>query len=77
MPNKSASLMQLDLLEIDVRLKRRRLSSSGGKPMQFSAFDREIQCETTATRKVKVKPLRFIPLDLVHHLRNSAFKEKL
>ena len=30
--------------------------------MQFSAFGREIHCETTATRKVTVKPLRYIPL---------------
>ena len=30
--------------------------------MHFSAFGREIHCETTATRKVTVKPLRYIPL---------------
>ena len=30
--------------------------------MHFSAFDREIHCETTATRKVTVKPLRSVPL---------------
>ena len=40
------------LQEIDVTLSnsasRRRLSSGGGKPVQFSAFGREIPCETTA-----------------------------
>ena len=30
--------------------------------MQFSAIGKEIHCETTATRKVTVKPLRYIPL---------------
>ena len=30
--------------------------------MRFSAFGWEIHCETTATRKVTVKPLRYIPL---------------
>ena len=30
--------------------------------MHFSAFGWEIHCETTATRKVTVKPLRYIPL---------------
>ena len=30
--------------------------------MHISAFGREIHCETTATRKVTVKPLRHIPL---------------
>ena len=30
--------------------------------MQFSAFGREIHCETDATRKVTVKPLPYIPL---------------
>ena len=35
---------------------RHRLSSGGGKPVQFLAFGREIPCGTTATRKVTVKP---------------------
>ena len=30
--------------------------------MQFLAFGREIDCETPATLKVTVKPLRYIPL---------------
>ena len=30
--------------------------------MHFSTFGWEIHCETTATRKVTVKPLRYIPL---------------
>ena len=29
-------------------LLKRRLSSAGGKPGQFSAFGREMPCETTA-----------------------------
>ena len=46
-----------DLLEIYIRLKRRRLSSGGGKPVQFLAFGREIPCKTTTTQKVTVKSL--------------------
>ena len=38
------------------------MSSGGGKPVQFSAFGQEIHCETSAIRKVTVKPLRYIPL---------------
>ena len=34
----------------------------GGKPVQFLALRREIPSETTATRKVTVKPLRYRPL---------------
>ena len=32
------------------------MSSGGGKPGQLSAFGHEMPCETTANRKVTVKP---------------------
>ena len=39
-----------------MQLLRCQLSSSEGRPVQFSAFGQEIPYETTATRKVTVKP---------------------
>ena len=36
--------------------------SGGGKPVQFLAFGQEKHCETTASRKVTIKPVRYIPL---------------
>ena len=36
--------------------------NGGGKPVQFLAFGWEMHCETTATQKVTVKSLRYIPL---------------
>ena len=50
------------LLEIDVRLKQFCFLDADCLVVGFSAFSWEIHCETTATRKVTVKSLRYIPL---------------
>ena len=41
--------------------------------MQFSAFCRKLPCETTATRKVKVKPLIHANAGTIYNFFNNQF----